>query len=902
MSIHMREGSGLVLLLAACLGAAVAFWLLPASINIIAWPSAGPARVAIFAPLFRLWLALAVAAIAAAVIFASSKDGAIRAARVRIVAPLALLWLWTLPYWPWLPDRAPVLLILGGPVRWLVAGAAVGGVLAAWIGSFRPRRTFPLFGRRAVLMASLAVYICLGLRSLTTAGLGGDEPHYLVITHSLLVDHDLKIENNHARRDYRAFWPGELRPDYLQRGVNGQIYSIHSPGLSVLVLPGYAIAGARGAVITMCLLGALAALAIYDIALLVGGRAVALLTWASICLTIPFVPHSWMLYPEIAGAAIVGWAIVWLMENGPRRTAWVWLWRGTCLGFLPWLHTKFALLLAALVALFLWRMRSRLKDAAVLLAPIGVSAVAWLAYFYVIYGSVDPQAAYGRAFMNTFIRSENIPRSLLGLLFDQKFGLLVYSPVYALLAAGTWVLLRDRARRGLAVALIVIAVPFVISSARLIMWWGGSSPPARFVVPLLPLLAAPMAAALISVRGRVGQATVTIAIALSLLIAAVGVAWPERFLLFSDPHGLARLFDAIQGSAPVTATLPTFTEDNWTTPLARAVPWMVAAAAALGLAWLVAARARRLGAFWIGVVEAVSFILVGSLLSPTVAASARAESAMRGRVELLTAYDPERLRGFTYATMTRADAPALLRAASLSILRAADDPVDAQGRVAGPPALPPGRYEARVWFQGQREHDGDLLVSTRRGNILARMSGPLANPATVTFDLPVQVGVFLSLSEPSTARAVQRVDITPLSIVPASVRINAQPRAVEAIASRPNAYIVYVDDESYPEGGVFWTRADNRAQILVAPAGASEIVLTLHVGPIHGTVSLTVDGQTRDVMLGPDETRQVSVSVREGAALVPILIRAPGWFRPATVDPKSADTRALGCQVRVDLR
>ena len=87
---------------------------------------------------------------------------------------------------------------------------------------------------------------------------GGDEPHYLVITQSLLHDGDLKIENNHRREDYRAYFNGSLKPDYLALGKDGQIYSIHPVGLPVLAMPAFALGGYHGVVAMLVVMAALA--------------------------------------------------------------------------------------------------------------------------------------------------------------------------------------------------------------------------------------------------------------------------------------------------------------------------------------------------------------------------------------------------------------------------------------------------------------------------------------------------------------------------------------------------------------------------------------------------------------------------------------------------------------------
>jgi hypothetical protein len=333
-------------------GVAFAVWLLPASVHIVDWTADGPVRVALLAPLWKLWLDLAVTAIAVFAIGAIGVRYRGQAATVSdTVGPLALLWLWVIPYLPWIPDRAPALLVLAGPLRWGVAALALSGSLIAIVAGRNRGQTVTmgLPGRRTVFGVSLAVYLCFGLWSASAVGPGADEPHYLVITQSLLRDHDLAIENNHQRGDYREYFGGELRPDFLRRGIDEVIYSIHAPGLPALLVPAYAVAGYKGAVVMLCLLGALTALAVFDLASLVAGRAAALAAWAAVCLTVPFVPHSWLIFPEIPGALLVAWGALWLHAPMPARAS-TWLWRGAALGLLPWLHTKFVILLAAMIA------------------------------------------------------------------------------------------------------------------------------------------------------------------------------------------------------------------------------------------------------------------------------------------------------------------------------------------------------------------------------------------------------------------------------------------------------------------------------------------------------------------------------------------------------------------------
>ena len=81
----------------------------------------------------------------------------------------------------------------------------------------------------------------------------GDEPHYLMVADSLLRDDDLALEQDYAEGRYRASPTRTLAPHYRVRGRDGAIYSLHAVGLSLLVLPAYALGGYAGVSFFMAL-------------------------------------------------------------------------------------------------------------------------------------------------------------------------------------------------------------------------------------------------------------------------------------------------------------------------------------------------------------------------------------------------------------------------------------------------------------------------------------------------------------------------------------------------------------------------------------------------------------------------------------------------------------------------
>jgi len=874
-----------------CAALAAACWLLPATVAVASWPSTGPVRVAFLPPLQTLWIALVISALLVAVLaYAWRKAGRSLDDLARTTAPLSLLLLWTVPFLPKLADLAPTLLVLAGPVRWVVAVAAVGGVAAAVLRSEGFDFRVTGINRRAVFAVAFIVYAAMGIRFARQIGFGGDEPHYLVITHSLFADRDLDIANNHEQGDYASFFPSTLQPDFLKRGKHGEIYSIHAPGLPAMLVPAYALGGATGAVMFVALLAAFASLAIVDLASRLVSPAAALVTWAAVSFSVPFVPHAWLIYPEIVAALIVARAVFRLWE--PPESSGTAALNGFMLAILPWLHTKFIILTAALALFEALRQWPKIKHIVALGVPIAASVVLWLCSFYWMYGVFDPQVPYGGSAQMAV--AANIPRGVLGLLFDQKFGLLIYSPLYVLAVPGIVLMLRQRQHRLPAVGAIATAVVFLAATTRFYMWWGGSSPPARFLVPVVPLLAPLVAYGVAGLTSRLGRALVVSTVLFTIGIALVAAGSTGERLLYSDPHGSSSLVRALQGPAPLDLILPTFTEENLRAPIMTWLPWLAALVIAAG-AMMILVRSRAIrSVFWMAITPPWLVIIVAGLLMVRLPIAVRATAATRGQFALLHAFDPSRFRAINASQATRLTDDAVWQAARVEIQHAADAASTSQ-----PIDLPQGLYEARVWFDGDSSRGGDLDIVTPAGAVIARQGGPQVNPTTVRFEMPVTAAIQVRLSDPVSQSAVQRVEITAASLVARSSRTVDATVAVEPLGENSaRGYLAYVDNSSYPEHGSFWTRGTEQSTVVVVKDPGAQLRLVLHVGPSGGNVDLGVDQKRLSLELKPNETRDVPIDLAPGTTRTVLSIRADRAFVPASIEAGSTDLRSLGCQVR----
>jgi hypothetical protein len=196
-----------------------------------------------------------------------------------------------------------------------------------------------------------------------------------------------------------------------------------------------------------------------------------------------------------------------------------------------------------------------------------------------------------------------------------------------------------------------------------------------------------------------------------------------------------------------------------------------------------------------------------------------------------------------------------------------------------------------------------VLYSGRPPSRLADGAEGRANPAIVEFTLPVTArGVDFDIHPRALSDRLARVELRPAGVIPRSHRAGAGiPRSMLPIAGWPGGFVCFLDTNSYPEPGLSWVRGGRSASILVVPAGASLIRVTLHAGAVGTPVSVTSPGQHTRLDLDAHGRGEAYVPVPDDARAVALDVSAAGGFRPADLGIGSADRRYLGVRFGIEL-
>jgi len=411
-----------------------------------------------------------------------------------------------------------------------------------------------------VFIVSLVVYLVFTLHILSLDPqderkyylLTGDEPQYLLITHSLVFDRDFNLFNNQLQEDWKYF---EERPidghalgfEYFDQFAKGKLrpkeelwknrrYSVHRIGLPLALGPVY-FTGVKwnlrvrlAVMLFLNFCAALVAVNIYSLGLEVTkDRWSALAAWLFLSFTAPILFYSNKIFPDAVAGLIIIFAFR-KIKNLDGGNFFKFILIGLSIGFLPWLHERFILTSIILFGYFMFKVRFSPRIISILALPIIISVILQAAYYNLLFGvpypvNTHPFLSFGYG----------VKHGLPGLLFDQNQGLLLYSPVYVLVFTGILLWFKDKAkdRDWLWLGLIVVSNYILTGIFR--DWTGGLAPPTRYIMPIAPLLAAPIAYSLYKIKDAAFRFISIWLAATGILISGYGMWHPGLLYRYTHP-------------------------------------------------------------------------------------------------------------------------------------------------------------------------------------------------------------------------------------------------------------------------------------------------------------------------------------------------------------------------------
>ena len=508
-------------------------------------------------------------------------------------------------------------------------------------------------------------------------------------------------------------------------------------------------------------------------------------------------------------------------------------------------------------------------------------------------------------------RSAFVPGGLTGLLFDQRFGLVANAPVLLFGFVGLALMFRlprrsapshepaGLADRRLAIELLFVVVPYLLTATSYAMWWAGWSAPARFANPAVFLLAIPCAVMWADLRHRATKTVAAGSLVLTAFLSVVLVTTDGGRLAYNTRETTALWLDWASSLVALGEGLPVWYRGREGTFARDVIIWAAVFLLAQILArTLAGVRSLRDQTRYATAVAAL--LAVAAMCAITIVWRLKGNdglAAAPAQLDLLRRHARD-----VHGLAVQVTPPRLLeKRRLLTMLRLESEPrvVGGRGRPEQPlvslPAIPAGRYRVSTRTRGP---GGWVFLGIGQDQFALR-SEPLAYPPVpLEIDFPVDVRALIVKGDEDARRTVRTVAIEPLSLVPPDARLT------DRIAGRAVKYqtasVFFLDDGCFPEPDAFWVGGARQGTFVVQSARQSASV-PFHVrnAPVENQVTLE-SGQWREALtLAPGEERYLEVPVAPGRGAAMVTMTSRSGFRPSESVQGSRDERFLGVWVSI---
>ena len=324
----------------------------------------------------------------------------------------------------------------------------------------------------------------IGLRT------GGDEPHYLLTAKSLLNDKDFNLKNNYNPSQWTDFYNYAQLDLHVVKVTPEAWYSIHSPGLSFLLLPILLVTSNLFLIrIYLAIFAILSLVVIFEVCYgLTGNRFASGLTIAVVGLTRPYFTHSILLFPEIIASLCISLLIlrhILIIRHNQVNLVSI----GILLGVIPYLHLRYLPLVLFFIILFTFdviivlRKIQRLFE---MFLPFILLITGLILYYVILFGSLDVDKE--QTFWSFSMQS--LALTFYNIFFNPRKGLFTNAPIYLLSAVGLFHVIKEKQLEYLPLLALVFYLPLIASFGN---WYGEWSPAARYLVVVTGVLSMPLA-------------------------------------------------------------------------------------------------------------------------------------------------------------------------------------------------------------------------------------------------------------------------------------------------------------------------------------------------------------------------------------------------------------------------